>query len=78
MNTFTVTALGLLLLNCLPAAPVLAAEQPASSRLQSLAELPQQPIASRNLNIQPTITVRPGAAVRLIVHRDLILAPWRT
>ena len=35
-------------------------------------------ITSRNLNIQPTITVRPGAAVRLIVHRDLILAPWRT
>jgi type IV secretion system protein VirB10 len=34
-------------------------------------------ITSRNLNIQPTITVRPGAAVRLIVHRDLVLAPWR-
>ncbi|ETI65332.1 hypothetical protein C100_02785 [Sphingobium sp. C100] len=34
-------------------------------------------ITSRNLQIQPTITVRPGAAVRLIVHKDLILAPWR-
>jgi len=34
-------------------------------------------ITSRNLNIQPTITVRPGAPVRLVVHRDLILAPWR-
>ena len=34
-------------------------------------------IASRNLQIQPTITVRPGAAVRLVVHKDLILAPWR-
>lgn len=26
---------------------------------------------------QPTITVRPGAPVRLLVSRDLILAPWR-
>ncbi len=34
-------------------------------------------ITSRNLQIQPTITIRPGAPVRLIVHRDLILAPWR-
>ncbi|ODU21796.1 MAG: conjugal transfer protein TrbI [Sphingomonas sp. SCN 67-18] len=33
-------------------------------------------ITSRNLNIQPTITIRPGAAVRLVVHRDLILQPW--
>ena len=30
----------------------------------------------RNLNIQPTITIRPGSAVRLVVHKDLILAPW--
>lgn len=34
-------------------------------------------ITQRNLNIQPTITIRPGAAVRLVVHKDLILAPWR-
>lgn len=34
-------------------------------------------ITQRNLNVQPTITVRPGAPVRLVVHRDLILAPWR-
>ena len=33
-------------------------------------------ITSRNLQIQPSITIRPGAPVRLIVHRDLILAPW--
>ena len=33
-------------------------------------------ITSRNLQIQPTITIRPGASVRLVVHRDLILAPW--
>lgn len=34
-------------------------------------------ITARNLQVQPTITIRPGASVRLIVHRDLILAPWR-
>lgn len=34
-------------------------------------------ITSRNLEIQPTITIRPGARVRLVVHRDLVLAPWR-
>ena len=34
-------------------------------------------ITSRNLDIQPTITVRPGTPVRLLVSRDLILAPWR-
>lgn len=34
-------------------------------------------LTSRNLNIQPTIAIRPGAPVRLVVHKDLILAPWR-
>ena len=34
-------------------------------------------ITMHNLNIQPTITVRPGSPVRLVVHKDLILAPWR-
>lgn len=33
-------------------------------------------LVSRNLTIQPTITIRPGAPVRLVVHRDLILQPW--
>ena len=32
-------------------------------------------ITQRNLDIQPTITVPPGAPVRLLVTRDLILAP---
>lgn len=35
-------------------------------------------ITSRNLQVQPTITIRPGARVRLIVHRDLVLTPWRS
>lgn len=34
-------------------------------------------ITQRNLDIPPTITIRPGAPVRLLVTRDLILAPWR-
>lgn len=33
-------------------------------------------ITQRNLQIQPTITIRPGATVELVVHRDLVLAPW--
>ncbi|MFK4794765.1 TrbI/VirB10 family protein [Sphingobium sp. ZW T5_29] len=32
-------------------------------------------ITQRNLNVQPTITVPPGPPVRLLVTRDLILAP---
>ncbi|GAY20412.1 TrbI/VirB10 family protein [Sphingobium fuliginis] len=34
-------------------------------------------ITQRNLDIQPTITIRPGVSVRVLVTRDLILAPWR-
>ena len=34
-------------------------------------------IVSRNLDVQPTLTVRPGWPVRAIVHSDLVLRPWR-
>ncbi len=34
-------------------------------------------LTARTLDIQPTITIRPGARVRLLVDRDLILAPWK-
>jgi type IV secretion system protein VirB10 len=34
-------------------------------------------ITQRNLDIPPTITIRPGAPVRVLVTRDLVLAPWR-
>lgn len=34
-------------------------------------------ISQRNLDIQPTITIRPGTPVRVLVTRDLVLAPWR-
>lgn len=32
-------------------------------------------ITQRNLNIQPTITIRPGFPLRVIIDRDLVLAP---
>lgn len=34
-----------------------------------------QQIVGRQLNVQPTLTIRPGYPVRLIVTRDLVLAP---
>jgi type IV secretion system protein VirB10 len=34
-------------------------------------------ITQRNLDIQPTITVRPGAPVSLVVRQDLFLKPWK-
>ena len=36
-----------------------------------------QRITERNLNIQPTITIRPGWPLRVIVHKDLVLRPYR-
>ena len=35
-----------------------------------------QSLTERNLNIQPTLTVRPGWPFRVIVHKDLILKPY--
>ena len=34
-------------------------------------------LTSKALDIQPTITIRPGAPVRLVVHHDLLLSPWK-
>ena len=31
----------------------------------------------RNMNIQPTLTERPGLPVRIIVNRDLVLRPYQ-
>jgi type IV secretion system protein VirB10 len=36
-----------------------------------------QQITRRNLNIQPSLTVRPGFPVRVIVNKDLILQPYQ-
>ncbi|RAZ92397.1 conjugal transfer protein TrbI [Mesorhizobium hawassense] len=35
-----------------------------------------QRITEKNLNIQPTITVRPGWPLRVVVHKDLALRPY--
>jgi type IV secretion system protein VirB10 len=36
-----------------------------------------QRIVERNLNIQPTITVRPGWPLRVLISKDLVLTPYR-
>ena len=36
-----------------------------------------QEITRRNMNIQPTLTIRPGLPVRIIVNRDLVLRPYQ-
>ena len=35
-----------------------------------------QQLVRRQLNVQPTLTIRPGFPVRVIVNRDLVLAPY--
>jgi len=37
-----------------------------------------QQLTRRNLNVQPTLTVRPGFPVRVIVNKDLVLRPYGT
>lgn len=35
-----------------------------------------QDLVEKDLNVQPTITVRPGWPLRVIVHKDLVLKPY--
>ncbi|MGY4299826.1 type IV secretory pathway VirB10-like protein [Bradyrhizobium sp. i1.4.4] len=35
-----------------------------------------QQVVRRSLNIQPTLTIRPGFPIRVIVNRDLVLEPY--
>lgn len=37
-----------------------------------------QRFVERNLDIPPTITVRPGWPLRVIVNRDIVLSPYKT
>jgi type IV secretion system protein VirB10 len=46
------------------------------STQQSASQAGQQ-IVSQQLNVQPTIRVRPGWPLRVVVHKDLILRPWK-
>jgi len=34
-------------------------------------------LVTKNFNIQPTIRVRPGWPLRVVVHKDIVLRPWR-
>jgi type IV secretion system protein VirB10 len=34
-------------------------------------------LVTRNLNIQATIRVRPGWPLRIVVHKDILLHPWK-
>jgi len=45
------------------------------STQQTAAQAGQQ-IVSKQLNVQPTIKVRPGWPLRVIVHKDIVLRPW--
>ncbi|MHA7685459.1 TraB/TrbI/VirB10 family type IV secretion system protein [Cupriavidus sp. PET2-C1] len=47
-----------------------------SSLQDSVGQVGQE-MARRNLNIQPTLTERPGLPVRIIVNRDLVLRPYQ-
>jgi type IV secretion system protein VirB10 len=56
-----------------------------SDLLRAIRESAQQNAAhagdqlmSRNLDVQPTITVRPGWPVRAMLNKDIVLSPWRT
>lgn len=46
------------------------------STQQSASQAGQQ-IVSRQLDVQPTLRVRPGWPLKVIVHKDLVLRPWR-
>ena len=35
-----------------------------------------QQIVQRQLSVQPTLTIRPGFPIRVIVTHDLVLAPY--
>jgi type IV secretion system protein VirB10 len=34
-------------------------------------------LVTRNLDTQPTIRVRPGWPLRIVVHKDILLRPWK-
>jgi type IV secretion system protein TrbI len=53
---------------------VIATQQSAQDTVNQVG----QEITRRNLDIQPTLTIRPGYPVRVIVQRDLVLQPYRT
>lgn len=62
----------------------LAAEDNSSELVRALRDGGQntlnqagQEIVRRQVNVPPTLTVRPGFPIRVLFGRDLVLAPWR-
>ncbi|MER8884836.1 hypothetical protein NKI17_20085 [Mesorhizobium sp. M0816] len=49
---------------------------PQQSAQQSRNEAGQR-LVEKNFNIQPTLTIRPGWPLRVIVEKDLVLQPYR-
>jgi len=47
-----------------------------SGASNSISQTGQQ-IVQRQLNVQPTLTIRPGFPIRIIVNRDLVLEPYK-
>jgi type IV secretion system protein VirB10 len=43
---------------------------------QSTTNRAGQRLVERNLNVAPTLTVRPGWPLRVIVHKDIVLQPY--
>ncbi|HMM72257.1 MAG TPA: TrbI/VirB10 family protein, partial [Rhodocyclaceae bacterium] len=52
---------------------VIAARQSAQDTVNQAG----QEITKRNLSIQPTLTIRPGFPMRVMVNKDLILRPYQ-
>ncbi|MFV3131344.1 TrbI/VirB10 family protein [Niveispirillum sp. KHB5.9] len=44
---------------------------------QQNADRAGQRLTERNLDIQPTLTVRPGWPLRVIIRRNVILSPYQ-
>jgi type IV secretion system protein VirB10 len=44
---------------------------------QSTTNRAGQRLVERNLNVQPIITVRPGWPLRVVLHKDIVLRPYR-
>lgn len=34
-------------------------------------------VVTKNLNIQPTLRVRPGWPLRVVIHKDILMRPWQ-
>ena len=50
---------------------------PAEFLLQDSVNQVGQEFTRRSLNVQPTLTVRPGFPLRVIAKRDLVLPPYQ-